>query len=108
MGFEEGKSESNSTQKEAESNGEETQIDITKVCHEISSWNLQGSISWQVLWFTYFLKWGASMGVFPNYNSQKKRKKKKKVWCTLSSFLLHFCDTCKTSWLKQNDQSLGW
>ena len=37
MGFEEGKSESNSTQKEAESNGEETQIDITKVCHEISS-----------------------------------------------------------------------
>ena len=74
MGFEKGKSESNSAQKEAESNGEETQIDITKVWHEISSWNLQGSISWQVLWFTYFLKWGASMGVFPTTIVKKKKK----------------------------------
>ena len=31
MGFEEGESQSNSTQKETESNGEETQIDITNV-----------------------------------------------------------------------------
>ena len=40
MGFEEGKSESNSTQKETESNGEEMQVGITNVWLEVSSWNL--------------------------------------------------------------------